>query len=388
MSDEPKPPGASPATSSAPSAQPGGPSSASSASSPSGASSSSTASSPSGASSSSGASPGSPTAPAASAALSSEPTSNGARRASNGAAAKGSGASSAPAIPGLRVGLTVAAVAWAALSIGALVLAPGVRAAGLPAYAGVFFGAASLSLSLVSLVLLRRARRIVAPSAIAALLGALACASSGLAAHAARTPKATPDELVDPVLRAWSLGEAEARARAGAEVGLAGVPGALLGLVGVWLALDDRRRARALASTASPPAESVPLAVASFVGVTLATLGGVGLDVRALTESVTRIEHPHVAKLHAVLDAYRAADMPAACERLEAALAPDFVPADVLERELPDYREIAVRCVTLRIDALPKGLACVPEAGRLAATGIVRAASATDRVKRACPPPL
>ena len=77
-------------------------------------------------------------------------------------------------------------------------------------------------------------------------------------------------------------------------------------------------------------------------------------------------------------------DVPTACNALERALAPDFVPSEVLERELPSYREIAHRCLTLRIDALPKGIACVTQAGKLLGSPLVAAVNAEDRVKHAC----
>lgn len=289
-----------------------------------------------------------------------------------------------PVDTGARAALVVTAALSAVLSVAAFASIADLRASGLPGWLGVGLGSLSLSLGLVALVVRRKSPRKLGWPAAAALVGALACASSGLAAVAARAPASTPEQDADPALRAWSVGEAQARARAGATFGAAGMAGAFLGLLGVWLGVRARQRARSAAPPANLGVESVPLGFAALAGLGVLVVGGGGVDAWALGAEVKRIDHPHVAKLRVIRDAVHDGKLDGACEALETSLAPGYVPPDVLERELPGYREIAVRCVTLRIDALPKGLACATEAGKLGATETVRAASAEDRVKHAC----
>ena len=291
-----------------------------------------------------------------------------------------------PHVRGAGVAAVVAGVFGVAATIAAVSTVPDARTGGAAAIAGIALGVSSLVFGLVALVSRRKLPRKLGVPAIAAIIGAVACASSGLLALRARTPERLLDE--PPALGAWRTGEAQARAHLGALFGLAGIPGAFVGGLGVWLGVRARKKGRAAAPPANLGVESVPLAWTALSGVAIASIAGIGVDAYAITAQVARVEHPHARELHAIGEAMQRSDVPTACNSLEIALAPDFVPSEVLERELPSYREIAHRCLTLRIDALPKGIACAIQAGKLLGSPLVAAVNAEDRVNHACDGPL
>ncbi len=283
---------------------------------------------------------------------------------------------------GARMAAITAVVVGAGVTIASTAFVPEARVGGPASYVGLALGACSLALAIGALFVRRKSPRKIGLPAIAAVVGAAACALSGLMALQSRTPTPIPDEA--PAVLAFRVGEAQAHAHLGALFGLSGIPGALIGGLGVWLGVRARRRQRAAAPPANLGVESIPLAWAALSGVGLAAMAGVGVDVFALGSEVVRVEHPHARDLRAIADAVRRSDIPTACDALEIALAPDYVPAEVLDRELPAYREIAHRCLTLRIDALPKGIACATQAGKLLASPIVHIVNAEDRIKHAC----
>lgn len=270
------------------------------------------------------------------------------------------------------------------LAIGLLVAIPQTHAGGLPGVVGVAGASVGLVTSLVALVLRRKAPRKLAWPAVALLVGVVGAASSGLLAFSARSPALSDEEVADPALVAWARGEAQAKARIGAELGLATTPAIALGLVGLWLAVGARRRGKEAAPPHNVAVESVPLAVTALVGAGLVSAGALAIPAAAVAADVVRTDHPRLPALRAIATDARSGALEKACGGLERALAPSFVPPALLEREIPDYREIAARCVTLRIDALPKGLPCGAQAGKLAASPLVKAAEADDRVKHAC----
>ncbi|MBL8741913.1 MAG: hypothetical protein JNK04_12485 [Myxococcales bacterium] len=85
-----------------------------------------------------------------------------------------------------------------------------------------------------------------------------------------------------------------------------------------------------------------------------------------------------------VADDFKSGNLKSACLELEAVLAPDFVPRELLDRELPGRVELAHRCVTLHIDDLPLGKACDAAAEKLLTSETVKLAKAQERVKSAC----
>jgi hypothetical protein len=290
-------------------------------------------------------------------------------------------AKAAPA-RGARMAVITAVVVGAGATIAATAFVPEARVSGPASYVGLALGACSLALAIGALFVRRKSPRKIGLPAIAAVVGAAACALTGLIALQGRTPSTIADEA--PAVHAFRVGEAQAHAHVGALFGLAGIPGALVGGLGIWLGVRARQRQRAAAPPANLGVESIPLGWAALSGVGLAAVAGVGVDVVALASEVVRVEHPHVHELRAIADAVKRSDIPTACDALETALAPDYVPPEVLDQELPDYREIAHRCLTLRIDALPKGIACATQAGKLLASPIVHVVNAEDRIKHAC----
>ncbi len=99
---------------------------------------------------------------------------------------------------------------------------------------------------------------------------------------------------------------------------------------------------------------------------------------------VKEAPHPREIWMREAVSAAERGDLATACDRLEAILAGDVVPTYVLDEHLRGRVELAHRCVTHRIDALPKGAECAAAAKKLAETETVALAGAKKRVTDAC----
>ena len=96
------------------------------------------------------------------------------------------------------------------------------------------------------------------------------------------------------------------------------------------------------------------------------------------------VAHPNEAKLRDVATLARLGESDALCAALEEVLVPDFAPEVLLDRILSARHEIAHRCVTRAIDALPSGLPCMLEASKLSQSRTAKLVGAEDRIVSAC----
>jgi hypothetical protein len=261
-----------------------------------------------------------------------------------------------------------------------------VRSAGVAGYFALFFGVVGFIAGVLALALHRKDPRGLLLPVVSSASGALALVVAGLGAWAMRSvdPAALPD--VDAAMQAYVAGEAQGAARTVALLGLAGLPAFAIGFLSLAWVLGSRRLVQDEAKKKGETPPSIPAVWAAVTGVSVLFLPGLGLSVVGAFSSVDRVAHPHEARLVETAAAANRGELKVACAGLEEALAPDFVPTSMLDEHLPkaDREELAHRCVTHHIDALPAGAACAQPSGALAATRTVALVGAAERVKNAC----
>lgn len=260
-----------------------------------------------------------------------------------------------------------------------------VRAAGPGGFVALFFAVLALLLALVRVLTMRKHPRALGLAALAAGFGAAALLFAALGAELARSSAeaiASSDVAHEPGMREYLIAEADGGARTAALLGLAGIPGFAGGLLLLAYVLGARRLGETDPKTKGDglKASRVWMALAGTVALFLV---GAVTDVMAIAHPVREARHPHTAKLDAIAESRKNGDMTAACDGLEVALAPDYAPEKLFEEHLPGRLELAHRCVTHRIDALPKA-DCATAAKALAQTETVKLAKAEERVAAAC----
>lgn len=187
-------------------------------------------------------------------------------------------------------------------------------------------------------------------------------------------------KVLDPALGAYLMSEAALSARSMIWLSALALPGFSLGALGILLAYGERKKLR----RASQPTAAPALALLGFVGSLLVFFGALAANVWTLWLPAPVVEHPALPQLRVVRTQLASGDLERGCAGLDSLLAPGAVPGKVLNLELAQYQEYSHRCVTHRIDSLPKGLPCATAAGALLASEVVRVAKARERVMRAC----
>jgi hypothetical protein len=267
-----------------------------------------------------------------------------------------------------------------------------VAASGVTGFLALFVATLSVLVAALGFALSRERPRALGIVVLASLLGALALGIGGIGARLA-VRAASLDAADDPTaLAAWRVSVATGDARIGAWLALTGLVGAALGAWGVYRVVGARKRAlveaKHLAAGSAPSAQvtrgQVAAAWATFAGVVSAGVGGLVADVSVLAEPYEPITHPNEARLRDVATLARMGESDALCVALEEVLAPDFAPEALLDQTLSGRREIAHRCVTRAIDALPSGLPCMLEASKLSQSRTVQLVGAEDRIVSAC----
>lgn len=267
-----------------------------------------------------------------------------------------------------------------------------VAASGVTGFLALFTATLSVLVAGLGFVLGRERPRALGVVVLASLLGALALGIGGLGARLA-IRAAGLDAAEDPAaLAAWRVSVATGDARLGAWLALSGFVGVALGAWGVYRVIGARRRAleeaKHLAAGSEPSAQvtrgQVVGAWASFAGVVVAGVGALAADASVLAAPYEPVAHPNEAKLRDVATLARMGESDALCAALEEVLAPDFAPEVLLDRILSARHEIAHRCVTRAIDALPSGLPCMLEASKLSQSRTAKLVGAEDRIVSAC----
>ena len=254
------------------------------------------------------------------------------------------------------------------------------RATAFGGFFGLWLALASIWLSVVRFGLDRERPRDMTLPALAAGSGALALAFGGVMAHYLRGEAdaiASSNEVHEHGMREFLIAEAHGNGRFCALIALIGLPGALLGGLSLALVLGARRVAK------DAPEREAPVWIALSLSAFTLLIGFV-TSVWAAVLPVEEVKNPREARVVEVADDFKSGNLKAACPELEAVLAPDFVPRELLDRELPGRVELAHRCVTLHIDDLPLGKACDAAAEKLLTSETVKLAKAQDRVKSAC----
>lgn len=254
---------------------------------------------------------------------------------------------------------------------------------------------AGFGVALASITLIRRKRapwsiNAVAAGALTSALAAVVASGVALYLRAGAEGDVAVFDLQQAGLGAYWLGQTQAAARGIAWTGLLAIPGFSFGALGLILAYGERKQAK---RAAAPGAGAPALAVLALLGVSLLFLAGFGGTIAALVAPVDVVDHPMVPRLREVQGQLAHGDLINGCTGLEPLLVEEpadkvVVPRAILAVEIADYREFAHRCVTARIDALPKGLPCTAAAGALLGSELVRAARAEARVKHACDRPF
>jgi len=261
-----------------------------------------------------------------------------------------------------------------------------VRNAGVGGFIGIFFGVLALLVALVRLAFAKKSPRALGLATLGAGLGGSALLLAGLAAEMTRSSAealVNADIAREPGMREYLLAEASSGARTASLLGLLGIPGFLVGMLLLASVLGARRVAASDPKLALDKPAPSSRAWIAIVGAVALFAGGMVADIRAIAEPVTEAPHPHAAKLDAIVEAQKKNDMATACDGLEAALVPDYAPTALMEDKLPGRLELAHRCVTFRIDALPKD-GCEAAAKALEGAQIVKFAKAEERVHAAC----
>lgn len=264
----------------------------------------------------------------------------------------------------------------------------GFRDAGIGAFAGLFFGLLALFGANLRLYLSRKDPHSLGLAAAATAFGAAGILVAGIFAHRLHADAAliaASNEAHEYGMREHLVGEAQHSGRVAALIGLISVPGFLIGALNLALILGARRIAITGARLKGKTVEmsEVPVWVA-LGGASALFLGGLVTDVWAVFRSVDRRPNPREEKLEEIRDAVDRGDLKVACEGLEKALVPDYVPKHLLDEKLPARVEIAHRCIARDVDDLPMGKACGPAADKLLDKEIGKVPGAKDRIKNAC----
>ncbi len=301
------------------------------------------------------------------------------------AAKSSAGSGKKPTLSWIHAGAVALVVISLVLPIYLVVESESVRAAGAGGFVAVFFAVLAALLALVRVVTMKKHPRALGIAALASTLGAAALLFAALGARLARASAesmAASDVAHEAGMREYLVAQADAGARTAALLGLAGIPGFLGGLFLVVHVLGARRLGESDPKTKGDGLKTSRVWLA-LVGSIALFVGAAVLDVIAIAHPVREAVHPHAAKLDAIAEAKKRGDMTAACDGLEVALAPDYAPEKLFEEHLPGRLELAHRCVTHRIDALPKS-ECSVAAKTLSQTETVRLAKAEERVAAAC----
>ncbi len=261
-----------------------------------------------------------------------------------------------------------------------LITSTAFRATAFGGFVGLWLALSSIWLVVVRFGLDRERPRDMTLPALAAGCGALALAFGGIMAHYLRGEAdaiAASNEVHEPGMREFLIAEAHGNGRLCALIALVGLPGALLGGLALALVLGARRVAK------DAPEREAPVWVALSASALVLVVGFV-TSVWAAVLPVEDSKNPREARVHEVARDFSSGNLKAACPELEAVLAPDFVPRELLDRELPARVELSHRCITLHIDDLPLGKACDAAADKLLTSETVKLAKAQERVKQAC----
>lgn len=296
-----------------------------------------------------------------------------------------------PPSPARRFGLShfvaVALVVCAlALPIWAVLKSAAVLNAGVTGFVALFAAALSVLVGALRLFLQRRkptALGLAALTPLVAATGMTFAAAGGHLARARAAEIAASDHALESGLREFLVAEAQAGGRTSALLGLANVVGFALGFVLLLLVVRARREAAPVVGAGTAATATGPVFAFLFGGAVL-LLGGLVAAVWAAVLEVKETPHPREIWMREAVTALERNDLATACDRLEAILAGDVVPTYVLDEHLPGRVEMAHRCVTHRIDALPKGAACGAAAKKLAESETVGLAGAKGRVGDAC----
>lgn len=193
------------------------------------------------------------------------------------------------------------------------------------------------------------------------------------------------DVVLEPGMREYLAYEAHHFGRVAGGLAFVALPGALVGLLLLLMVIGERRMREADAKRRGEPyVKSAPVWVA-FAGAGASVMVGVIVALVAVFREVPDATHPHAALLVTVREAAGRHDLKVACEGLERALEPGYVPASVFEAELPDGRELAKECITLELARMSREGGCHAAKERLEKSPVVRLAGDKDRVASACP---
>ena len=283
----------------------------------------------------------------------------------------------------VAVGLVACALA---LPIWIVVRSPAVLNAGVTGFVALFAAALSVLVGCLRLFLQSRKPTALGLAALTTLLaatGMIFAAAGGHLARAGAAEIAASDHALEPGLREFLVAEAQAGGRVSALLGLSNLVGFALGFVLLLLVVRARREGAPVVG-AGTPATATGTVFAFLFGGTVLVLGGLVGAVWAAALEVKEAPHPREIWMREAISAADRGDLATACDRLESILAGDVVPTYVLDAHLPGRVELAHRCVTHRIDGLPKGAACEAAAKKLAATETVALAGAKSRVGDAC----
>ncbi|MFO0554913.1 MAG: hypothetical protein U0271_41435 [Polyangiaceae bacterium] len=284
------------------------------------------------------------------------------------------------------IGAAILVVA-AAIPIWIILSSPSARVAWVGTFFGMFGGLTSLALASIHFLRHQKDKRSFAFSAGSAGIAAVCLLIASISASSWRSEAASiekSDAIFDPGMKEYTIGEAQHAGRIAGLYGLVALPGFLMGALGLAMVLGERRIAETqarLKRTTSEPATPVWLVLA---GASILFVPAFFVDFWAIVRGVDRKDHPRLAKVKLVADAFKEGDMKAACDNLEPILVRDYIPANMLEEQLPGRVELAHRCITRMIDALPTGDACGPASKKLLDTEIVKLAHGQDRVQQAC----
>jgi hypothetical protein len=180
------------------------------------------------------------------------------------------------------------------------------REAGVGAFVAVFLAIVSLLAANVRLLLSRKQPRALGLAALAAGAGAAGLLIAALFAHAMHADAVLTREsdiVLEPGMKEHLIGEAQANGRAVALFGLLALPGFLIGMLDLALALGERRIAQSAAKLKGHESEPVFPAWLAIAGSSAAFLLGFVLDVWAVFKSVDEAPNPRAGKLAEIEEA-------------------------------------------------------------------------------------
>lgn len=283
----------------------------------------------------------------------------------------------------------------AAIGVGALVLplylewtSAAVRGASLGGFVALYGGTLSLIACALRYFEAKKAPAAHGLASLAAGSGVAGLLTAGAWGHLLRAgaEKALRSDVVlEPGMREYLAYEAHHFGRIAGGLAFAALPGALVGMLLLLLVIGERRMREAEAKRRGEPHLPTGPVWAVFAGAGAATMLGVVVALVAVAREVPDAAHPHAALLVSVREQAARQELAPACEGLERALAPGYVPASVLEAELPDGPALAKECVTLELARMSREGGCHAAKERLEKSPVVRLAGDEDRVARACP---